>query len=378
MDSTDTPGTADINRELESGMHTVSLEACGIRELFITVDLRIGSLPEMFRAAMDVVERNDATVVSQMVFAPMGEGNSACAELKQTAGEIGWPLTWIDSGHRGGSPLAGMQIHAVSGTDIGRITLFGRPVASLFRDEHARYCCVGDLWADNRLASRTEQAQQTFDMMETVVKLADMDFSNVVRTWLYLDRLLEWYGPFNEVRDGFFRRRGVFDALVPASTGISGANPGGAAVAAAAFAVEPLNDAMNISAVPSPLQCPALTYGSSFSRAIEMSLPNYSRVLVSGTASIEPGGETAYVDDVPAQVDLTMRVVKAILEQRDMTWSDVARAIAYFKSDDFYQAYEDYCRSEDVPDMPTIITENDVCRHDLLFEIELEAIALER
>ena len=57
-----------------------------------------------------------------------------------------------------------------------------------------------------------------------------------------------------------------------------------------------------------------------------------------------------------------------------MTWSNVTRAIAYFKSDDFYQAYEDYCRNNGLPDMPTVITENDICRHDLLFEIEVDAI----
>jgi len=375
MDSTDMPEAASVNRELESGIQTVSLEASGIRELFITADLCTGGLPEVFRAAMDVVERNGATVVSQMVFAPMGEGNSTCAELRQGAGDTDWPLTWIDSGHCAGSPLAGMHIHAVSGADVERITLADRPVASVFRDEHARYCCVGDLWAGNQSVGRTEQAEQTFDMMETVLKLADMDFSNVVRTWLYLDKLLEWYGPFNKVRDGFFRRRGVFDAMVPASTGISGANPSGAAVAAAAFAVERLNDSMNIAALPSPLQCPALKYGSSFSRAVEMVLPGYKRVLVSGTASIEPGGDTAYVDDVPGQIDLTMRVVLAILDLREMAWSDVTRAIAYFKSDDFYQAYKDYCRDNGLPDMPTVITENDICRDDLLFEIELDAIA---
>jgi len=375
MDGSDVPEAAGINRELEGGIQTVSLAASGIRELFITADLCSGDIPEVVPAAMDVVNRNNAAVVSQMVFAAMGEGNSACARLREAVGEIDWPLTWIDSGHRGGSPLAGTHIHAVSGAEVERITLADRPVASVFGDEHARYCCVGDLWAGDQLVSRTEQAEQTFDMIETVLKLADMDFSNVVRTWLYLDRLLEWYGPFNKVRDGFFQRHGVFDALVPASTGISGANPSGAAVAAAAFAVEPLNDSMGITALPSPLQCPALKYGSSFSRAVDISLPGYSRVLVSGTASIEPGGDTAYVDDVPGQVDLTMRVVKAILEQRDMTWSDVTRAIAYFKSDDFCRAYEDYCRGEEMPDMPTIITENDICRHDLLFEIELDAIA---
>ena len=375
MDSTDLPTAATVNRENTPGIQTVSLKSSSIEELFITADLRGRDLADAAQHAMDIVKGNNATVVTQTVFAPMGQDNASVSELKAAIGDCDWPVTWIDSGHRKGSPLGGMHIHAVGGADVERIILAERTVGGIFQDDSARYCYLGDLWSGDQSASRTEQAKQTFDMMEAGLKLGEMDFSNVVRTWLYLDELLQWYDSFNRVRDDFFRCRGVFDALVPASTGISGANPSGAAVIAGALAVEPLNNSMNISAVPSPLQCPALKYGSSFSRAIEMSLPNYGRVLVSGTASIEPGGKTAYVDDIAMQIDLTMRVVKAILAQRDMTWSDVTRAIAYFKSEDFYRAYEDYCRSEDMLDMPTIITENDVCRHDLLFEIELDAIA---
>ena len=375
MDSTDLPAAATVNRETTPGMQTVSLKSSNVEEFFITADLRDRDLAEVVRNAMDVVKGNNAAVVTQTVFSPMGQDNASVAVMKEAIGDSDWPVMWVDSGHRKGSPLGGMHIHAVSGVDVERITLADRPVGSIFQDDSARYCHLGDLWSGEQQSSRTEQAKQTFDMMEAGLKLGGMDFSNVVRTWLYLDELLQWYDPFNRVRDDFFRCRGVFDALVPASTGISGANPAGAAVIAGALAVEPLNNSMNISAVPSPLQCPALKYGSSFSRAIEISLPSYSRVMVSGTASIEPGGKTVYLDDVPGQIDLTMQVVKAILAQRDMTWSDVTRGIAYFKSDDFYQAYEDYCRGEDMPDMPMIITENDVCRHDLLFEIELDAIA---
>ena len=375
MDSTDLPTAATINRETTPGMETVSLKSSSIEELFITVDLRGRDLAEVARNAIDVVKGNNATVVTQSVFAPMGRDNSSVAAVKEAIGDCDWPVTWVDSGHRKGSPLGGMQIHAVSGAEVERITLGDRTVGSIFQDDSARYCYLGDLWSGNQQASRVEQAEQTFDMMEAAIKLGGMDFSNIVRTWLYLDELLQWYDPFNQVRDEFFRRRGVFDALVPASTGISGANPAGAAVIAGAMGVRILNDSVQATALPSPLQCPALKYGSSFNRAIELSQPHCRRIVVSGTASIEPGGETVYVDDIAGQIDLTMRVVKAILAQRDMTWSDVTRAIAYFKCDDFHQAYEDYCRGEGMPDMPTIITENDICRHDLLFEIELDAIA---
>ena len=374
MDSTDLPTAATVNREIAPGIQTVSLKSSSVEEFFITADLRAGDFATAARNAMDVVKSKSATIVTQTVFAPMGPDNASVAAGKEAVGDCDWPVTWVDSGHRNGSTLGGMHIHAVSGAEVERITLAGRSVGSIFQDDSARYCYLGDLWSSEASSSRIEQAEQTFDMMESAIRLGGMDFSNIVRTWLYLDELLQWYDSFNKVRDDFFRQRGVFDALVPASTGISGANPAGAAVIAGAMGVEALNDSVRASALPSPLQCPALEYGSSFSRAIELNQPHCKRVVVSGTASIEPGGKTVYVDDVPGQIDLTMRVVKAILAQREMTWSDVTRAIAYFKSADFYQAYKDYCRAEDMPDMPTIITENDVCRDDLLFEIEVDAV----
>jgi enamine deaminase RidA (YjgF/YER057c/UK114 family) len=375
MDSTDLPTAATVNREITPGMQTVSLKSSSLEELFITADLRDRDLAEVARNVMDVVKGNNAAVVTQTVFASMGHDNSAVAGLKEALGDCDWPVMWIDSGHQNGSPLGGMHIHAVSGAAVERLTLADRIVGSVFQDDSTRYCYLADLWSGDQSASRTEQAEHTFDMMEAAIRLSGMEFSNIVRTWLYLDELLQWYDPFNRVRDDFFRRRGVFDALVPASTGISGANPRGAAVGAAAMGVEVLDGSVETTALPSPLQCPALEYGSSFSRAVELSQPHCNRIVVSGTASIEPGGKTVYLDDVPGQIDLTMRVVHAILAQRNMTWSDVTRAIAYFKCERYHQDYVTYCNENGLPDMPTIITENDICRDDLLFEIEVDAIA---
>ena len=374
MDSTNLPTDSTVIKETSPGMQTVSLKSSNIEELFITADLRDRDISEGVRNAMNVVKGKNATIITQTVFAPMGSDNASVEALKDALGDCDWPVTWVDSGHRNGSPLGGIHIHAVSGTEVERITLADRTVGTVFQDESTRFCYLGDLWTGEESASRTEQAEQTFDMMETAIKLGGMDFSNIVRTWLYLDELLQWYDPFNRVRDDFFQQRGVFDALVPASTGISGANPAGAAMIAMAMGVQPLDDSVKIEALPSPLQCPALKYGSSFSRAVAVSQPHCNRVTVSGTASIEPGGKTAYLDDVPGQIDLTMRVVEAILAQKDMNWSNVTRAIAYFKCAQYHRDYVKYCADNGIPDMPAIITENDICRHDLLFEIELDTI----
>ena len=93
---------------------------------------------------------------------------------------------------------------------------------------------------------------------------------------------------------------------------------------------------------------------------MQVTQPHCNRITVSGTASIEPGGKTVYLDDAPRQIDLTMRVVEAILGQRDMNWSNVVRAIGYFKDAWYHQDYVKYCNDHDIPDMPMIITENAV------------------
>jgi enamine deaminase RidA (YjgF/YER057c/UK114 family) len=161
--------------------------------------------------------------------------------------------------------------------------------------------------------------------------------------------------------------------LVPASTGIGGRNANGSALTGGLLAVEPKSEDLRVFAVPSPLQCPALEYGSSFSRAVEFQASAHRRLFVSGTASIEPGGETVHVGDVDKQIDTTMQVVAAILESRDMDWADVIRGSAYVKHPEDAPAYSRYCAAKSLPDIPVTLTNNAICRDNLLFEIEVDA-----
>jgi len=356
-------------------IHT--LERPGLTELFVTAGSQNGNPYGIFADGLKVIEEKGATVVSQHVFAQMGEDNAGTKALEEAAGRCDWPVTWIDSGHKKGSHLAGTQFYAVVGPQVERITEDGRIAASTFEDADARYCHLGDMRASDTSETRPEQTQRTFDLMETVLDKASMDFSNVIRTWIYLDDLLDWYDPFNVVRTDFFKARGVFDRLVPASTGISGANPYGAAMMASVLAVAPKSDQFSVQAVDSPLQCPAPAYGSSFSRGVEFGTPDCRKLSISGTASIAPGGETLYLDDIDAQIKLTFEVVKAILDSRKMDWDNVAKAMAYLKDASYITALKQYCTANNVEQIPFVITENHVCRHDLLFEMELDAVAVD-
>jgi enamine deaminase RidA (YjgF/YER057c/UK114 family) len=132
---------------------------------------------------------------------------------------------------------------------------------------------------------------------------------------------------------------------------------------------------MTIKEVASPLQCPAREYGSSFSRAVEMISPEQRRLLVSGTASIEESGKTVHIDEVEKQVSYTMEVVEAILVSRGMSFSDVTRGVVYFKQGPDTPAFENYCRQRGILDLPVLITNNMMCRDNLLFEIEVDAVS---
>jgi enamine deaminase RidA (YjgF/YER057c/UK114 family) len=366
--------TTESTQGRESLMDIHTLVRPGLTELFVTASSQNGNPYGIFADALKIIEESDATVVSQHVFAPIGSDNKGISALDDAAGRCAWPVTWIDSGHKKGSHLTGTQFYAIIGGDVELIEDGGRVVASTFEDSDARYCYLGDMRAEDTSETRPDQAKRTFDLMEASLDKAGMDFSNVIRTWIYLEDLLDWYDPFNVVRTDFFEERGVFDRLVPASTGISGANPYGAAMMASALAVAPKSGQFTVTAVNSPLQCPAPAYGSSFSRGVEFGTPACRRLSVSGTASIAPEGQTAHLDDISAQIKLTFEVVEAILDSRHMDWGNVAKAMAYLKEARYITAFDDYCAANDVEKIPFVITENHVCRHDLLFEMELDAV----
>ena len=243
-------------------------------------------------------------------------------------------------------------------------------------DEWGDYSLVKGVGPADCDAPPYDQALSAFENLNASLADFGMDFSHVVRTWIYADGILGWYNDLNRARDAFFRAHGVFDRFVPASTGIGWSCGDGAKIVLGAFAAHGRRpgDAVR-TPLPSPLQCPALEYGSSFSRAVELRTPGWRRVLVSGTASILPGShEVAHVGDVDAQVDCTMRAVEAIYSSRGMSWREVSGALVYLKHESCRAAWDRWLAGH--PDFPRAHVRSivaDVCRPEWLFEIESDA-----
>jgi len=355
------------------GLTVISLSHACAEELFVSsVPTADESSREIFKKAAKAVSERNVHIVSQEVFG-IGEGEGAGKDrLQEAFGEVTWPVTWLEDGENTG--LAGTFLWAVSNSPVELVPLDNRVVGTVFEQGSTRFLRLGGVVPKDTTGTPPDQARDVFDRLENLLMQAGMDFTHVVRTWFYNRDILAWYEDFNKVRDEFFRERNLYDGVCPASTGIGGSNPAGTALTAGLIAMKTESAYPAVTEVPSPMQCPALDYGSSFSRAVEAAFKDHRRLFVSGTASIEPGGATAHVGNVEAQIMLTMDVVTAILESRDMSWSDVVRGIAYVLRAEDGAVYARCCAERDVAQLPVVVANNIVCRKDLLFEIEVDAI----
>lgn len=373
-DSTD-GGTAFVEKFFTEHIDVAVLSRQCWKKYFLTAHVDSGQSPyAMFERLGEFVAQHDAKIIQQHVFGGCQFHEPGMEILKKTCGEIKWPVSWIQGDACSGEHLTATQAYAISGTCYKPVVYKGQTVGALYEDDDARYCLLGDLRPDDTTLSNGDQTRAVFEKMEAVLETVGMDFSRVVRTWLYLNDLLSWYDELNAVRTAFFNERGVFDGLVPASTGIGVCNPSKSALVTDLFAVQPKTDRVRIETVESPLQCSAEDYKSSFSRAVEVALPDHRTIYISGTASITPGGETVHVGDVEKQIALTIEVADAILKSRNMSYADTVSGIAYFKDINDVPLLAKYCKENNLPPLPFAISHSDVCRDDLLFEIELDAV----
>lgn len=265
-----------------------------------------------------------------------------------------------------------VQVYALSEGHSSPLYYENTPVGRVIQDEHATWYSLRILPV-NEAVNPHDQTRSIFEKAHAILSGYGSGFSDTVRTWLFADHILSWYGQLNKARNQYFEEHGIYQQLVPASTGIGTANLHGKHLASQLLAVKATNGVLRRHSVESPLQCSALDYKSSFSRAVQLDCPDHSKLFISGTAAIDKTGKTAFVGDAGAQIALTMQVVEAILDRAQMDWSNAVSSLVYFKDHRNFGVFDEYCRHRGIR-LPHLKLQADVCRNDLLFEIELDAV----
>lgn len=251
--------------------------------------------------------------------------------------------------------------------------------------------------------SMYSQSVGMFQGLDRALTAQGIPFENVVRTWLYLGNITEptysdfegetqRYKELNRARTDFFRDIRFFDgvtetpwthAVYPASTGI-GAN--GDNLVMSALAVK-FDDPASGTIIPleNPQQTSAFDYGEQYSikspkfaRALLLANREAGIIFVSGTASIIDQ-ETWYPDDAEKQTELTLDNIEVLIDEKNLAThgrpgfgcalSELVSARVYIKRKEDYETVRAVCERR-IPNVAKIYTFADICRPDLLVEIE--------
>jgi enamine deaminase RidA (YjgF/YER057c/UK114 family) len=362
-----------IQKRATKGLSATTLRRDSVEEHFITLTPVGDESPDsLFGRLGDAVRQLHGDVISVESLGMSAADRKSRDSLARALGGSDAPVGWVENSRT--DNLCGVHLWAISGAKTVPVHFNGRRIGTLVEDKWARYLRLVGLLPTDPASPQAPQADEVFRQMDKALTDQRMSFSNVLRTWFYNNDILAWYREFNGVRNAFFRERGVFNGMMPASTGVAGRNAIDATLISGLIAVEARDPAVKAFAVPSPLQSSAADYGSSFSRAVELDLPDHRRLYVSGTASIDCSGKTVCLGDCHAQVKQTMEVVQAILRSRNMNWTDVTRSLVYFKRAPDAFLFEAYRKDSKLPAFPAVVVENDICRDDLLYEIEVDAV----
>lgn len=213
-----------------------------------------------------------------------------------------------------------------------------------------------------------------FFRMGAVLNGVGMKESALTRTWLFLNDILADYEKLNQARQEYFNTwYPISRAFLPASTGIQSRinNHEMLAFAFCAFS----GQKVAIRQLSSPLQNEPTDYGKLFSRAAVVEFPRSNILFVSGTASIDKTGRSVYVGSFHDQMEFTLDVLSAVLKQGKSGFADVAQAIVYLKRDkDMANCLRILDRRNFPIDRAVFQMGVDVCRDDLLCEIEVTAV----
>ena len=259
------------------------------------------------------------------------------------------------------------------------------------KDYKAVHCAGLMGTVEDSIAQASERA---FKSAIEILSQEGLSIDNIIRQWNYIENIAivedvenapQNYQDFNDVRARYYEQ-GKFEFGYPAATGI-GQNTGGVIIG---FIALSKSDNISISPIMNPGQVDAHKYsklvleGSSlekctpkFERAKLVTIGSRSYIYVSGTASIL-GEKTMHVGDVEKQTLTTIENIKRLFSKEnqdklglkfDVSEIQFSHLRVYVKKMEDIPAVEKICDAE-LNCKSSLFLESDVCREDLLVEIE--------
>jgi enamine deaminase RidA (YjgF/YER057c/UK114 family) len=381
-----------------------TVETGGVWQCFSSVTpLGGGTLRRQTQEAMEVIDeivRQDAKpgfVCQQTVFlADMQLAEEFRRVLRDFYGPDLPATTLVPQRPCSGSLVAIEAIGIGPGLDPVEVQRLSDRVVTV-RHSGTTWTYVGQAMPRNPEEPVYRQTRTALEAMSGMLQQANMRLDQVVRTWLYLGGIVglegtvERYRELNRARTDYYQPHrfggdlvapGVRGAVYPASTGI-GADDRNVLISGIALATT-RND-LRLVPLENPNQVSAFDYAPKygakspkFARAMAVTYGGCATIFISGTASIT-ASESRHLDDAAAQTRQTLDNIAALISESNFrqhgmpgfgaTPADLASLRVYVKRAEDYARVRAACEAQ-VGKVPTIYTVADVCRPELLVEIE--------
>ncbi len=317
------------------------------------------------------------------------------------------PVTYVQGDPPWGEGLAGVIIRAVaSGENRNHVRTINDndiPVGRVWRRKGSRFLILQNIQGirddSSLLNTKPLQTQRMIEHANRILCEHGASYKDVFRTWIYLSHINEWYREFNHARNYTYDRLGITPSsddscLLPASTGIEGRSRSGAACTMDLIALisPPLtggdqgegeiqsaySDSLSSKSKPfikrlsNPHQIEAFHYYSAFSRGVLINESDISSIQVSGTAAIDEHGASLYPGDVRRQIACTLEKIGALIGQEGADLNDICAATVFVKRPEYAAIFREIARDRGLEDLPAVCVVADICREELLFEIDAE------
>ena len=229
----------------------LSVTRAGIDQLFLVASVRspadaLQAARESYIQIAEILKEHHFEILHERIFGSLSVEPFIMSVRKhalQTCGiHLNNPVTYIQGNPPWGEGYAGTVIRAVCSNhrgDVWTIMDGDRPCGRGWRYGESTYLVLQNINVKNKHSEKDKdrplQVRLMLDRAERILRENGASYGDVVRTWFYLSDILDWYAAFNKVRNEKYGEFGIMpgpgdkNLLLPASTGIRGNTPLGAA-----------------------------------------------------------------------------------------------------------------------------------------------------
>jgi enamine deaminase RidA (YjgF/YER057c/UK114 family) len=344
----------------------------------------------IYERVVEILANRGAQIIHERIFGNL-EIYKKILEIRNRKIQQRFPedtglVTYIEGESCYGNPFAGVQIRTFypsKSDEMVKIIREGNiPRGRMWSRNGAMFLQLQNLHGGKlrNVKNRREQAETMFRKAEAILKSAGASSRDVVRTWIYVENILDWYNEFNQARNTCYTDFGLLhngdlkhaeEIYLPASTGIAGKNPESTSTIMDLLAItQRTKSEIKIYPLSGIRQRSPYRYGSAFSRAMCVVEPERKWIFVSGTASINEKGESVYIGDFPSQVKHTVEVVNSLTHPEGAYFSELCEATVFLKRKSDFPLYQKTVEKLGLSNIPAVYLVADVCRDELLFELD--------